>query len=58
MSDLVVIGKQTLTPAQYSIPANVPPELEWLANEEQQGQVVEADRHSGDAPGRSSFRDG
>jgi hypothetical protein len=30
--DLVPIGKQTLTPAQYSELADVPPELEWLAN--------------------------
>ena len=32
MGDLVPIGKQTLTPAQYSELADVPPELEWLAN--------------------------
>ena len=32
VSDLVVIGKQKLTPAQYSDLADVPPELEWLAN--------------------------
>jgi integrase/recombinase XerD len=32
MSDLVIIGKQTLTAAQYSDLADVPPELEWLAN--------------------------
>jgi integrase/recombinase XerD len=32
MSDLVVIGKQTLTAAQYSDLADGPPELEWLAN--------------------------
>ena len=32
VSDLVVISKQTLTPAEYSDLADVPPELEWLAN--------------------------
>ena len=32
MSDLVVISKQTLTPAQFSDLADVPPELEWLNN--------------------------
>jgi integrase/recombinase XerD len=32
VSDLVVISKQTLTPAQFSDLADVPPELEWLAN--------------------------
>lgn len=32
MSDLTVISKQTLTPAQFSDLADVPPELEWLAN--------------------------
>lgn len=32
MSDLLVIGKQKLTPAQYSHLADVPPEVEWLAN--------------------------
>jgi site-specific recombinase XerD len=32
VGDLVPIGKQTLTPAQYSGLADVPPELEWLAN--------------------------
>lgn len=32
VSDLTVISKQTLTPAQYSQLAEVPPELEWLAN--------------------------
>jgi len=37
-------------------PANVPSELESLANEEQQDQVVEAHRHSGDAPGQTFFR--
>lgn len=32
-SDLIpLIGKQTLTPAQYSDLSDVPPELEWLAN--------------------------
>jgi integrase/recombinase XerD len=32
VSDLVVIGKDSLTPAQYSDLADVPPEIEWLAN--------------------------
>ncbi len=32
MSDLVVISEQKLTPAQFSDLADVPPELEWLAN--------------------------
>ena len=32
MSDLTVISKQTLTPAQFSDLADVPPELEWLNN--------------------------
>ena len=32
VSDLTVISKQTLTPAQFSDLADVPPELEWLAN--------------------------
>ncbi len=32
MSDLVFIAKQTLTASQYSDLADVPPELEWLAN--------------------------
>jgi hypothetical protein len=32
VSDLVVIGEQKLTPAQFSDLADVPPELEWLAN--------------------------
>ncbi len=32
MSDLVVIGKEKLTPAQFSGLADIPPELEWLAN--------------------------
>ena len=32
MSDLVPIGKETLTVAQYSQLSDVPPELEWLAN--------------------------
>jgi integrase/recombinase XerD len=32
VSDLVVIGKETLTPAQFSGLADVPPEVEWLAN--------------------------
>jgi site-specific recombinase XerD len=32
VSDLVVISEQKLTPAQYSDLADVPPELEWLAN--------------------------
>jgi integrase/recombinase XerD len=32
VSDLVVIREQKLTPAQYSDLADVPPELEWLAN--------------------------
>ena len=32
MSDLTVISKQTLTPAQFNDLADVPPELEWLGN--------------------------
>jgi site-specific recombinase XerD len=32
VGDLVPIGKQALTSAQYSELADVPPELEWLAN--------------------------
>ncbi len=32
MGDLVSISKESLTPAQYSQLADVPPELEWLAN--------------------------
>ena len=32
VSDLTVISKQTLTPAQFSDLADVPPELEWLGN--------------------------
>ena len=32
VADLVVIGKEKLTPAQFSGLADVPPELEWLAN--------------------------
>ena len=32
MSDLVPISKEKLTPAQFSELADVPPELEWLAN--------------------------
>jgi len=32
VNDLVVIGKEKLTPAQFSGLADVPPELEWLAN--------------------------
>jgi integrase/recombinase XerD len=32
VSDLVVIGKQNLTPAEFSGLADVPPEIEWLAN--------------------------
>jgi site-specific recombinase XerD len=32
VSDLVPISKETLTPAQYRQLADVPPELEWLAN--------------------------
>ena len=32
MSDRTVISKQTLTPTQFSDLADVPPELEWLAN--------------------------
>lgn len=32
MDNLVPIGKEKLTPAQYSELADVPPELEWLAN--------------------------
>jgi hypothetical protein len=55
MSDLGVIGKQIQTAAQYSDLADVPSGLEWLANEEQQAQVVEPDRSSGDAPGPKSF---
>ena len=32
VGDLVAIGKETLTPAQFSGLTDVPPELEWLAN--------------------------
>lgn len=32
MSDLVVIGKESLTPVEYRQLADVPPEIEWLAN--------------------------
>ena len=32
MSDLVVIGKEKLTHAQFSGLADVPSEIEWLAN--------------------------
>jgi site-specific recombinase XerD len=32
VNDLVVIGKDSLTPAQFAQLADVPPELEWLAN--------------------------
>ena len=32
MNDLVAISKETLTPAQFAQLADVPPELEWLAN--------------------------
>jgi site-specific recombinase XerD len=32
MKDLIPIKKQSLTPAQYGALAEVPPELEWLAN--------------------------
>jgi site-specific recombinase XerD len=32
VSDLTVISKETLTPAQYSDLSDVPPEIEWLAN--------------------------
>jgi integrase/recombinase XerD len=32
VSDLVVIGKQNLTPAEFSGLSDVPPEIEWLAN--------------------------
>jgi site-specific recombinase XerD len=32
MSDLVVIGKESLTPAQFSDLSDIPPETEWLAN--------------------------
>jgi integrase/recombinase XerD len=32
VGDLVPIGKETLTPAQFSGLSDVPPELEWLAN--------------------------
>jgi hypothetical protein len=32
VSDLVVIGKQKLTPAEFGGLADVPPEIEWLAN--------------------------
>ena len=31
-NDLVPISKETLTPAQFNVLADVPPELEWLAN--------------------------
>jgi hypothetical protein len=29
--DLVAVDRRALTPAQFGDPANVPPELEWLA---------------------------
>jgi integrase/recombinase XerD len=32
VNDLVPIGKESLTPAQFGRLADVPPELEWLAN--------------------------
>jgi signal transduction histidine kinase len=32
VNDLVAISKETLTPAQFAQLADVPPELEWLAN--------------------------
>jgi integrase/recombinase XerD len=32
VSDLVVIGKESLTPVEYRQLADVPPEIEWLAN--------------------------
>jgi len=32
MTDLVPIRKDTVTPAEYQALADVPPELEWLAN--------------------------
>ena len=32
VSDLVVISKENLTPAEFSGLADVPPEIEWLAN--------------------------
>jgi integrase/recombinase XerD len=32
VSDLVVIGKDSLTPTQFSDLADIPPEIEWLAN--------------------------
>ena len=32
VSELVPIGKESLTPAQFSGLSDVPPELEWLAN--------------------------
>ena len=32
MGDLVPISKEKLTLAEYNALANVPPELEWLAN--------------------------
>lgn len=54
MSDLVFIGKTDFNASDYSNPATVSLEIEWFADEDQQGQVVEANRHSGDAPGRSS----
>ena len=31
-SGLIPVRKRTLTPAQYGELADVPPELEWLAN--------------------------
>ena len=32
VADLVPVSKRSLTPAQYGELADVPPELEWLAN--------------------------
>jgi integrase/recombinase XerD len=32
VSDLVVIGKETLTPVEFQKLADVPPEIEWRAN--------------------------
>ena len=32
VGDLVPISQETLTPAEYSALADIPPELEWLAN--------------------------
>src|SRR5579859_1114782 len=31
-SELILVPRRTLTPAQYGQLADVPPELEWLAN--------------------------